>query len=56
MGELNRRQFLGSAAAAVSAASVSSAAQAATVPTTASTERVVVIGSGFGGEIGRAHV
>ncbi len=51
MGKLNRRQFLGSAAAAVSAASVSSAAQAATIPTTASTERVVVIGSGFGGGV-----
>ncbi|MEY4765410.1 MAG: hypothetical protein RI907_2083 [Pseudomonadota bacterium] len=51
MSKLNRRQFLGNAAAAVSTASVSGAARAATVPTTPSTERVVVIGSGFGGGV-----
>jgi len=51
MTELNRRQFLGGAAAAVAGATLPGAASAATVPTTASTERVVVIGSGFGGGV-----
>jgi cholesterol oxidase len=50
MGEVNRRQFLGSAAAAVAGASAASSAHAA-IPTTRSTERVVVIGSGFGGGV-----
>jgi cholesterol oxidase len=54
---LSRRNFLGSAAAtvagagAVAGASVPAAAQAATIPTTKSQERVVVIGSGFGGGV-----
>jgi len=50
MGQFNRRQFLGSAAAAVAGASAASSAHAA-IPTTQSTERVVVIGSGFGGGV-----
>jgi cholesterol oxidase len=49
MSRLNRRKFLGSAAAAVAGASLPGAASAATIPTSYSTERVVVIGSGFGG-------
>lgn len=51
MDKFNRRKFLGGAAAAVAGASVGPVARAATLgtPTTRSTERVVVIGSGFGG-------
>ena len=51
MTELNRRQFLGGAAAAVAGASLPGGAHAATVPTTTSSERVMVIGSGFGGGV-----
>ncbi|MDI1260495.1 GMC oxidoreductase [Aquabacterium sp.] len=50
MDGLNRRKFLGGAAAAVAGASLPSAANAA-IPTTTSQERVVVIGSGFGGGV-----
>ncbi|MEY2844103.1 MAG: hypothetical protein RI920_2140 [Pseudomonadota bacterium] len=50
MGQFNRRQFLGSAAAAVAGASAAGSAHAA-IPTTQSAERVVVIGSGFGGGV-----
>lgn len=53
MGRLSRRQFVGSAAATVAGASVAMpiTATAATIPTTKSQERVVVIGSGFGGGV-----
>jgi cholesterol oxidase len=52
MSGLNRRKFLSSAAAAaVAGPSLPGAAQAATIPTTTSQERVVVIGSGFGGGV-----
>jgi cholesterol oxidase len=52
MSGLNRRKFLGSAAAAaVAGPALPDAAQAATIPTTTSQERVVVIGSGFGGGV-----
>ncbi|RTL25966.1 MAG: GMC family oxidoreductase [Burkholderiales bacterium] len=51
MKGLKRRQFLSSAAAAVAGASVPVAARAGTIPTTKSQERVVVIGSGFGGGV-----
>lgn len=50
MSRLNRRKFLGGAAAAVAGASMTNTAQAA-IPTTSSQERVVVIGSGFGGGV-----
>ncbi|MGC4062431.1 MAG: GMC oxidoreductase [Aquabacterium sp.] len=52
MNGFNRRKFLGgAAAAAVAGPSLPGAAQAATIPTTTSQERVVVIGSGFGGGV-----
>ena len=53
MDSFNRRKFLSGAAAAVAGASVGPAARAASLgtPTTRSTERVVVIGSGFGGGV-----
>jgi cholesterol oxidase len=50
MNGLNRRKFLGSAAAAVASASLPGAANAS-IPVTTSQERVVVIGSGFGGGV-----
>ncbi len=50
MDGLNRRKFLGGAAAAVAGASLPNAANAS-IPVTTSQERVVVIGSGFGGGV-----
>lgn len=50
MNGLNRRKFLGGAAAAVAGASLPGTASAA-IPVTPSRERVVVIGSGFGGGV-----
>ncbi|RZI82443.1 MAG: GMC family oxidoreductase [Rubrivivax sp.] len=50
MDGLNRRKFLSGAAAAVAGASMTGTAQAA-IPVTTSQERVVVIGSGFGGGV-----
>lgn len=50
MNRLNRRKFLGGAAAAVAGASLPGTASAA-IPVTPSRERVVVIGSGFGGGV-----
>ncbi|WP_431587659.1 GMC oxidoreductase [Aquabacterium sp.] len=50
MDGLNRRKFLGGAAAAVAGASLPGTANAA-IPVTTSQERVVVIGSGFGGGV-----
>ena len=50
MNRLNRRKFLGGAAAAVAGASLPGTASA-TPPVTPSRERVVVIGSGFGGGV-----
>ena len=50
MDRLNRRKFLGGAAAAVAGASLPGTASAS-IPVTTSQERVVVIGSGFGGGV-----
>lgn len=50
MDRFNRRKFLGSAAAAVAGSTWAGAARAA-IPVTVSQERVVVIGSGFGGGV-----
>jgi len=50
MDGLNRRKFLGGAAAAVAGASLPGSANAG-IPVTTSQERVVVIGSGFGGGV-----
>ncbi|MBA4109641.1 MAG: cholesterol oxidase [Leptothrix sp. (in: Bacteria)] len=50
MNRLNRRNFLGGAAAAVAGASLPASANAS-IPVTTSQERVVVIGSGFGGGV-----
>ncbi|MFT3859185.1 MAG: FAD-binding protein [Aquabacterium sp.] len=49
MSQINRRTFLGSAAAAVAGTAVGGAHAA--IPVTTSQERVVVIGSGFGGGV-----
>src|SRR6201997_4980119 len=53
MNGFTRRTFLGGAAAAAAAATIPKAARALsnTVPLTRSQERVVVIGSGFGGGV-----
>jgi cholesterol oxidase len=51
MGQLNRRKFLEGAAAAMASTSLANTAQAAAIPVTNSTERVLVIGSGFGGGV-----
>lgn len=54
MGKINRRTFLGAAAAGAGAAAIPASALAAprrTIPLTRSEERVVVIGSGFGGGV-----
>ncbi len=52
MAKLNRRKFLGGAAAAAAGASLPSTSHAGLrIPLTRSEERVVVIGSGFGGGI-----
>ena len=50
MNGLNRRKFLGAGAAAVAGASLPGSANAG-IPVTTSQERVVVIGSGFGGGV-----
>ena len=50
MDGLNRRTFLGSTAAVVAGASMGTA-QATSIPVSKSQERVVVIGSGFGGGV-----
>jgi len=54
MSKINRRTFLGAAAASAGAAAIPSTAFAASkrkIPLTRSEERVVVIGSGFGGGV-----
>src|SRR5262245_21853716 len=54
MSRINRRTFLGAAAAGASAAAIPASALAApkrTIPLTRSEEGVVVIGSGFGGGV-----
>ncbi len=52
MSKFNRRKFLGGAAAAAVGTTLSGTSQAASrIPLTRSEERVVVIGSGFGGGI-----